>query len=323
MTLVKTTFGVASMIGAALVAGACSSDNAAFNPRTAKGPDANCVAGELTVGTTVNGDLSAATACSYPLFWDSSASTINESYNFGTQKGKGYVISLQANWDNHVELIGGPSTAEVTLAEADYEGARQSTLAFVATGNTGYSVRVGADDNNNNSADTGAFVLRAQTCKVPLGTITDSVTHADTLGMGGDCTLPEGDYVGSDSSFVHLYTIHFDSGASRNIYLTVPGAPLAFNLGGPGFDPYGYFETSTWLRAEDIDADGSGTFTAGDSGTYTMVIGTETYQASPQGYTLTVGTEMPAASHVTPPPTGSRNFGLGQVRMISPRKRGR
>jgi hypothetical protein len=321
--LVKSTFGIVSVIGAALVAGACSSDNAPFNPRTAKGPDANCVAGELTVGTTVNGDLSAATACSYPLFWDSSASTINESYNFGTQKGKGYLISLQANWDNHAELIGGTSTAEVTLAEADYGGARQSTLAFVATGNTGYSVRVGADDDNNNAADTGAFVLRAQTCKVPLATITDSVTHTDTLGLAGDCTDPEGDYRSGDSSFVHLYTIHMDSGASRTIYFTVPTAELAFNLGGPGFDPYGYFETSTWFNATNISG-GSGTFTAGDSGTYTMVVGTAAYSATPVPYTMTIGAEVLAPLHVTPPPAANgTGFMIEHGVTMRARKRGR
>jgi hypothetical protein len=303
---VKSTLGTVGTLGLALVAAACGSDSVT-KPKPPVGPDATCVAGTLTVGTTVNGDLSAnGSSCLYPLFWDSSVSTLNVSYNFGVQAGKGYLVSEQAVWDNHAEMIGTSGGAKVTVAEADYSGTRQSTLPFVATSTTAYSVRVGADDDDptNLAADTGAFVLRAQTCKVALPTVTDSVSHSDNLAPG-DCTLPEGDFVGQDSSFVHLYTVHFTAGGTRTIYVTSAAVPLAIDMGGPGFDAYGYFNSNA-LRVGNTSAGDSFTFTAVDSGTFTMVVGTNTYSASSEAYTITFGAEIPAGPlHVTLPPMSS------------------
>jgi hypothetical protein len=311
----KSTFGVVSIVGVALVAAACGSDSAT-SPKPPVGADATCVVGTLTVGTTVTGDVSnTASSCLYPLFWDSAAPpTSNVSYNFGVRAGKGYLISEIATWNNHVQLIGGTTAAKVTLAEADYGGVRQSTLAFVATSTTAYSVRVGADDNNN-PADTGTFTLRAQSCKVPVPTITNSVTHSDNLASG-DCTVPQGDFNYLDSSYVHLYAIHFDSGGTRTITFGVPGAALAFDLGGPGYDPYGYLWHSSWTGKRSMTTDTTITFTAGDSGVYTMMVGTAAYQAASTAYTLTVGTEVPAPLHVTRPP------GMSNSSVLKARKHG-
>jgi hypothetical protein len=294
------------MIGVALVAAACSSDSAVA-PKPPVGPDAaNCVVGTLAVGTTISGDLNPTIAtCSDSLWYDSSTSTIYESYNFGVQSGRGYLISLLATWDNHVELIGGTRSAEQMLGLADFSAPSQSTIPFVATSTTAYSVRVGADDPRPALSDTGSFTLRVQSCKVPLPMITDSVSHTDNLAPT-DCTVPESDFTSGDSSFVHLYTIHFDSAGTRTFYFAVPGAPLALNLGGPGYDPYGYFSHN--VRVGNITDGTSVSFTATDSGTYTMILGTRTYSATSQAYTITVGADIPAALHVTPPP--SRSAGL-------------
>jgi hypothetical protein len=217
-------------------------------------------------------------------------------------------------------LIGKVGGVPTTLAYADYSQPYQATMPFVATSNAGYSVRVGAYDST--AADTGAYTLRAQSCSVPVPTITDSVTHTDNLAPG-DCTVPLSDFFTSDSSYVHLYAIHFDSGASRTIAFTVPGASLAFEMGGPGYDPYRYFPKSTYVYFKGITG-GQGTFTAGDSGVYTMIVATSVYQATSTPYTMTIGTEVPAALHVTRPPTGmTADFGDGSSHAIMMRKRGR
>jgi hypothetical protein len=310
------------MIGVALVAAACGSDSAVA-PKPPVGPDAaNCVVGTLSVGTTVTGDLNPTIAtCSDSLFWDSSSSTIYESYNFGVQSGKGYLVSLLATWDNHVELIGGTRAAELMVGVADYSAPRQSTIPFVAKSTTAYSVRVGADDPKPNLSDTGAFTLRVQSCKVPLPTITDSVSHSDNLAPT-DCTVPLGDFTSNDSSYVHLYTIHFDSAGTRTFYFAVPGVPLAFDMGGPLYDPYGYFNGHS-IREQHITDGSSVTFTAGDSGTYTMVLGTAAYSATSQAYTMTVGADIPAALHVTPPPSRSSGLNLNSGAALKAHKHGR
>jgi hypothetical protein len=309
------------MIGVALVAAACGSDSAVA-PKPPVGPDAaSCVVGTLSVGTTVAGDLNPTIAtCRDSLWYDSSMSTIYESYNFGAQSGKGYLISLLANWDNHVELIGGTRAAEQTLGLADFDAPWQSTIPFVAKSSTAFSVRVGADDDNNLPADTGAFTLRVQSCKVPLTTITDSVSHSDNLAPT-DCTVPKSDFTTGDSSYVHLYTIHFDSAGTRTFYFAVPGAPLALNIGGPGYDPYGYFGNGNdW---QDITDGASVTYTAADSGTYTMILGTNAYSATSQPYTITVGADVPAALHVTPPPGSLTGRGAIRGRAFKASKRRR
>jgi hypothetical protein len=313
---VQSTWAVVSVVGAALVAAACGIDSA-----TAPiGPDSQCVFGTLAVGQTITGDLRATTRCMAPLFLDSAEWTVYESYNFSVQAGKGYLISVLAGWSNYVGLIGGTPGSEVTLGFADYVAPYQSTIPFVASSTTAYLVRVGAD-NYDVPTDTGAFTLRVQSCKVPVATITDSTTHSDSL-TASDCTDPRSDFIGLDSSHVHIYAIHFDSAASRTIYFAVPGTKLAFDLGGPGYDPYGFFETSTWFALSGISG-GSSTFTAGDSGTYTMVVGTAAYSPASVPYTMTIGAEVPAALHVTAPPAGtSAAFNSAQGRTFSVRKRG-
>ena len=295
----KSTFGAVSVVGVALAAAACSSDNTGFNPRTAKGPDQTCVAGELTVGLTTMGDLSKAASCAYAMFYDSTQNAIAVSYNLGTQAGKGYLVSLQSNWANQTSLIGTVSGVPATLAYADYQGPWQATLAFVATEDAGYSVRVGAYDSV--SADTGAYALRVQTCKVPMPTITDSITHADHLALG-DCTVPQSDFESDDSSYVHLYAIQFDAGQTRTITFTAPDSSLSFDIGGPGFDPYGYFCCAyggAW-RFDHWVHNATYSVTATGAGIYTLIVGTSHYTPTSQPYTLTVGAGSLAPSRVPP-----------------------
>lgn len=279
----------------AVVASACSSDNSGFNPRTARGPDAKCVQGELAVGTTVTGDLSAATACLYPQAFDSAATSLNVSYNFGGAKGKGYLISMQSDFSEQLTLIGNVAGVATTLAYADYDEPNQATLFFVPPANTGYSIRAGTDDSS--AADTGAFTVRAQSCKVPLPAIagSDSITHTDAVGPG-DCTVPESDYEGNDSSFVHIYQIQVDAGESRSITLVAADSSLAYDAGGPGFDPYEYFGNG----ADDYDVTNE-TFTLGaktEGGLYTLIVGTTAYTDASEGYTITVGPESLTPSRV-------------------------
>jgi hypothetical protein len=303
---------------------ACGSDNGTA-PKPQVGPDAQCVKGTLAVGQTVQGDLSAASSCNYPLVWDATDTSIGQSYNFSVQTGKGYLVSLLATEDNNVLLVGGTAASEQILEAADYSAPWQSTLPFVATSSTTYSVRVGSDDESNRLADTGAYTLRAQSCNVPLPLVTDSVSYTGTFGPG-DCTDPQSDFRSDDSSYVHLYAVHFDSGASRTIYIDAPAAELAFDIGGPGFNPYGYTyptnENVTWYGYTDISG-GSGVITAGDSGTYTMVIGTAAYSATAQPYTITFGAEVPAASRVTPPPTQAAAFRGARRTMAGAMMKGR
>jgi hypothetical protein len=303
--MMKSMGGVASLLGAALVAGACSSDNSGFNPQTAKGPDKTCVVGELTVGSSATGDLSAASACPYAQFFDSANTAIAVSYNFGTQQGKGYLISLQSDWENQASLIGATSGVPTTLAYADFDHQRQATLVFVAPSNTGYSVRVGAYDAN--PADTGAYTLRAQSCKVPLPTITDSITHSDNVGPG-DCTVPFSDYYGIDSSYVHLYTIHFDTNMTRTITLVGSDSSLAFNMGGSGLDVYGYFDGNYGGVSLGHSSLHNTTFvfTSNKPGVYTLMVGTTFYSPASQPYTLTVGAQQAAAPSRVPPPLSLR-----------------
>jgi hypothetical protein len=311
---VKSTFGVVSVFGIALVVVACSSDNTGFNPRTAKGPDQTCVAGELTVGLTVMGDLSKAGSCAHAMFYDSTQNAIAVSYNLGTQAGKGYLVSLQSNWANQTSLIGTVSGVPATLAYADYGGPWQATLAFVATSNAGYSVRVGAYDSV--SADTGAYALRTQTCKVPVPTITDAITHSDHLAPG-DCVVPQGDFASDDSSYVHLYAIQFDAGETRTITFTAADSSLSFDIGGPGFDPYGYFCCSyggVWSYGHWIQS-ATYTVTAAGAGIYTLIVGTSHYAPTSQPYTLTVSAESVAASRVPPEtPSVSRSDKMLRLR---------
>jgi len=312
---VKVPSARLSLCALAAALAACSSDNNnSFNPRTAKGPDTQCVVGDLANGTTVTGDLSAATACSYPTEYDSTITGLAVSYNFGAAAGKGYLISLLSALNNQTTLIGGTSTAKTVLAYADYQAPLQATMILVPPANTGYSVRVGAYDSTR--ADTGAYSLRAQTCKVPLGTITDSVTHQDVLGPG-DCVDPLGDWEGEDSSYIHVYQIQFDSNSARTLAFVAGDSSLAFNIGGPGFDPYGYLDNSTQVRANDITS-ASGTFTSKRPGIYTLIVGTTYYSPTSHSYTLTIGGQTPGASRV---PTGTPFGSTSSARMHKLRQR--
>jgi hypothetical protein len=309
---VKSVLAVVASASVVMLAAACGSDSATA-PKPPVGPDAaSCTVGTISTGQTISGDLSAAPAagCTEPLFWDSTFTVFYESYNFGVQSGKGYLVSLLSTWDSHVELEGGTTGAEVQLGEADYSAPYQSTIPFVANATTAYSLRVGQDDQSP-AADTGAFTLRVQSCKVPIGTVTDSVSHTDSL-TASDCTDPQSDFETDDSSHIHIYTIHFaTAGDQRMLYVDVPSGAITFEGGGPGYDPYCYFCSAGWGHGN--VSSGSYVMTAGDSGTYTMIVGTPSYDAGTQPYTLTFGAETVAGPlHVTPPP-GARSLNFTSV----------
>ena len=294
----KSTFGVVAAVGAAIAVAACSSDNTGFNPKTAKGPDQSCVLGELTVGSTMTGDLSkTASSCSYPAFYDSAEKGIAVSYNFGAQAGHGYLLSLLTTFKNQISLVGTNAGVAATEGYAWYDSPSYATIPLIAQSNAAFSVRVGAYDSV--AADTGAYTLRAQSCKVPVATIIDSTTHADNVGPG-DCTVPLSDYYGYDSAYVHLYAIQFDSGATRTITLTASDSSLAYDLGGPEHDPYGYFDGNYGGAATGNYNVKNSTFnfTATTAGIYTLMVGTSHYTPTAEPYTLTVGGSQPAASRV-------------------------
>jgi hypothetical protein len=287
-------------------------------PKPPVGPDATCVLGTLSVGTPVSGDLGAGNSCLYPQFEDSGAApALAQSYNFGVQAGKGYLLSVQSAYDNQASLIGTQGGVAVTRGYAWYGGDWQATVAFVAPSTTAYSVRAGQHDAV--AGDTGAYVLRAQTCKVPVPMITDSITHSDNLAPG-DCLMPESDF-GDDSSYLHIYAIHFDSGAARTISVSASGSSVRLDMGGPGFDPYGYYDNYpgfTNSGASGVTTTETNTFVAADSGVYTLIIGTDSYSAASQPYTITVGNQQVAPLHVTPPPMTSAGHGVvgGRAKML-------
>lgn len=309
----KSVLGMVATAGVVMLAAACSSDSATA-PKRPIGPDAaSCTVGTITTGQTVQGDLNAppAVGCTEPLFWDSTHTVFYESYNFGVQAGKGYLVSLLSTWDSHVELEGGTTGAEVQLGEADFSAPQQSTIPFVANATTAYSLRVGQDDPSP-ATDTGAFTLRVQSCKVPIGTVTDSVSHTDSL-TASDCTDPQSDFNSNDSTHLHIYTVHFaTAGDQRMLYIDVPTGAITVEGGGTAYDPYCYFCSGGW-DAHNVSS-GAYAMVAGDSGTYQMVVGTPTYVAGTQPYTLTFGTETaaPPPLHVTPSP-GGRSLSLTSV----------
>lgn len=305
----KSLFALVVTAGVLGLAVACSSDNSTGPRLVQAGPDTACVKGTLSVGQTINGDLNVASSCFYPDVWDSTVAAdtaIGQSYNFTVQKGKGYLVSLLTTNESNDQLRGGTKSAPELLEIADYEAPYQSTLPFVADSSTTYSVRVSSDDQHY-EADTGAYVLRAQTCEVPVPMVTDSVTVVDSLASN-DCTDPQSDLSTEDSSHVDLYTVHFaNNGGTRTFYFTVPSSTLAVEgagpgyNGGPGWDPYCYNCASS-VDQRSIGT-GSYSFTAADSGVYTFILASTQYSVATVPYTLSIGNEVPPGPlHVTPAP---------------------
>jgi hypothetical protein len=299
-----STFAVIPAVGMALFLAACGSDSST-TPKTSGLDPARCTVGTIAAGQSAQGDLNPANGntCAEGYPFEEGDSDNYVAYKFGVTSGTGYLVSLAASWDNHVELMQASPIGEQLIGVSDECCSAQSTIPFVANATTTYGVRVGQDDPLINGApsDTGAYTLRVQTCKVPVTTVTDSITHVDSLTTS-DCVNPRGDF-SEDSSYIHIYTIHFAApGDQRTIAITAGiDQPLIVRAGGPGYDPYCYF-TDCLLYDYGFE-DNSWTVTAPDSGTYTMVLGTESFTSSTVPYTVTFGSDVSAASHVTPPPT--------------------
>lgn len=259
----------------------------------------------------MTGDLNAASGntCHEGYPWDEGDSDSYLAYKFGVTSGTGYLVSLQANYDNHVEVMEASSLGEQLIGLADGYQENVSSIPFVANATTTYALRVGQDDpmTEGGVSDSGAYTLRVQTCKVPLAGITDSVTHVDSLTTG-DCLQERSwAFYNNDSSYIHIYTMHFANiGGQRTIAITAGvDQELVARAGGPGYDPYCYF--SECLLSTGDFTNGSWVVTAPDSGTYTLVIGTYGFSATTTPYTLTVGAEQAVGAHVTPPPMGGRS----------------
>jgi hypothetical protein len=298
-------FAVVPVAGMAMFMAACGSDSST-SPKSSGSPDAaSCTVSALSVGQTVQGDLTPAgtgKSCVEDYPWQAPDHDAYQSYSFSAQSGKGYLVTatMPNVFDAHLELVGSTSTgASVLSINDDYV----YQLPFVAPATATYAIRLGQDDPYSeaqwNASDTGAFALRAQACKVPLALVTDSVVHTDTLTTT-DCTVPRGDFNDEDSSLVQLYTVHFDSvGEQRTLYVTT-STGLYIRSGTVGNDPYCYGYGGCLLEA--ATDGGSYTMSASDSGTYTLIVGTQGYTAGPTPYTIGFGSEQQAVSHVTPPP---------------------
>lgn len=278
----------AGLVLATSVAAACGSSGATAPKITQK----VCPTVALSAGALSN-DLDTADACLtanalHGVLFAQPDSTLASDYSLRVQGGDGFVVTMQGlpstSLTTQLDLLAGD-----TLLAASPSGIfGPSVLAFVNGTPDSLTVRATAVDSL--PSDTGAYVLRVQSCKVPLAPITDSTTHTDVL-QSGDCALPSASFVG-DSSHLQLYSVHVDSATQRRISITSPGA-IYFFSGGAHDDTFGVLPSEVFTRpSQQPTAPSAFGFLLGlgRPGYYTLAIGTTSTDATT--YTLTVGSEQ-------------------------------
>jgi len=275
---------IASSIGAA-----CGSSATA--PKVVK--NKVCPPAVLSAGVVAN-SLDTASACVTPnvlagVLDAQPESTLASDYTLHVQGSTGVIITMEglppAELASRLDLLASDSTLLATSPTGVFAPA---VLAFVNGTPDSLDVRATVDDSL--PADTGAYSLRVQTCAVPLAPITGAVSHTDSI-QSSDCVLPSAPFVG-DSSHAHLYSIHIDSGSSRAITVSSPGA-VAIAGGSPHDDTFGALPSDAFLHPSEPPTGPSAyafTLGGGPGGYFTLIISTPSDE--PTSYTLTVADEQ-------------------------------
>src|SRR6185437_2885326 len=195
-------------------------------------------------------------------------STLASDYTLHVQGSTGVIITMEglppAELASRLDLLASDSTLLATSPTGVFAPA---VLAFVNGTPDSLDVRATVDDSL--PADTGAYVLRVQTCTVPLAPITSAVSHAD------------------------LYSIHIDSGSSRAITVSSPGA-VAIAGGSPHDDTFGALPSDAFVHPSEPPTGPSAyafTLGGGPGGYFSLIISTASDEST--SYTLTVGDEQP------------------------------
>ena len=224
----------------ALIALGCSSNN------SATGPDPrNCTKGSVSFPATITGKTSAASCLRYDYQY-STHSVYYDSYDIHIDSGGAYELTLQsqsgANWDATLELVGtDPATGDNDLlAISDDEGVigtNFSQLYFVAPKSGTYSLRVSGYD----TGDTAAYVLKTRTCANVLPPIKDSIIASAQNIVANDCWVEDPQFT-FDSVQVKLYTIFMEPGHEKQITVTSAAFEPGFQVFGPGFGTFCYYD---------------------------------------------------------------------------------
>ena len=307
------------LVALVLVAAACGSDNSPTSANSAAKSVA-CATGSLSVGATKNGDLDSASTCKRvsPIANDS---TLTSLYALNVQSGHGYLLTMTGPSLNSVMALVSPGDTLRALSPT-YAGPLSIARMLIASEVTETDT-VHATTFDTLASDTGAYTLTTQACKVPVPPLvqpTDSITHTDTISVGGDCPVFLSDFVGNKNGeqvFVHLYSLHYSQrGVFRQVTVDA-SSPVWLLMGGPEDDAFGAIAGLSSVSS----FDSATTHNVGDFGTgqghYTLVVAA----TAPTSYTLTIGTEQPYSSvtrfsrsrsrplvvqHQSTPPSGGR-----------------
>jgi len=262
--------------------------------------DTVCARGALKVGDSIVNLFDAANGCRIVDLY-SAETTFANAYTLALTSGSGYLITMGTTDSGDVylrpalELV---NTKKELVAYDTYYWPQQAALTFVADSTVNWTVRAATLDTL--AGDLGSYFIKMQACKVPVGPLvnaTDSVTQSDSLTKS-DCKMPMGDFNPTDSSRVHLYSMHLDAGQSRTLTYssTVPMVILI----GPTYDTFASLAGSRGADSLDSQS-GSLQFYPDSAADYTVVVGTFTYSATGVPYTLTIGAEhAPSTQRLLP-----------------------
>lgn len=278
----------------ALAAAACGSDNTPTSANSAAKSVA-CATGSLSVGAMHNGDLDSASTCKRASAV-SGDSTLTAFYTLSVQSGHGYLLAMAGQSLHSVMALVSPGDTLRALSPV-YAGPLPIARMLIASEVTETDT-VRATTFDTLASDTGAYTLTTQACKAPVPPLmqpTDSITHTDTISVGGDCPVLLSDFVNNangEQVFVHLYSLHFsERGVFRQVTVDA-SSPVWLLMGGPEDDAFGAIAGQSTVSSIDTAT----THTINDFGTgqghYTFIVAA----TAPASYTLTIGTEQPFSS---------------------------
>ena len=235
-------------LAAATFLAACSSDSST-------GPDArNCTKGTITAPDTKTGQLGASSCLRWDYAYSSpftGDSVFSDSWDVSLVKGQGYRFNLQhangsTDWDAVLELVGtNNTTGDVDLlAISDDEGVPGTNWArmfFVAPASGTYSLRVSGYDQE----DTASYSLTSKRCDPAMPPIQDSLPTAVQELSTLNCVLEQplfSQYGSDDSTYVQLYTVHFNPNDTKRVTITYGDFFPAFQIVGPDWGVYCYYD---------------------------------------------------------------------------------
>jgi len=262
--------------------------------------EVTCVVGTINPDTLVTGDLDSASACrAHDLF--SRESTFTRSYVLPVQAGRGYLLAMWAQNSQNVfmksrlELVSAGTSPDTLLAASRSSTNGRAQLVFVGAATAMDTVRATTVDAE--PSDTGAHLVFAQACKVPVPSIrdSDSIAHTDTIAPG-DCQVDLSGFPFGDPNLanVHLYALHWTGGSQRRLISYTSSERLRVFIGGPHDDTFGV--TAGTQTATTTDSGGtvvSFNWASSKPGDYTLLIGTDQNPINWAHYTLTIGVAQP------------------------------